>query len=538
MKRKDVLRKMLSISSLFLFIMVVLYGCDENKNAEDPGPPYQIKPNWDDLYNEAVVGTNVDIDGSYTSIGECYLFVEIIIPGQSSPEFTDEISGVNTNYSFTYYSFNQWNPNHSTQYWIDQGIKDEFGNIKTKSSRFIEVQSAPRPNLEIWQGNDQFGNKYEVLSAYIAYRIQVRLKKENLPLVGRTITFKVTSTPSVNTTGYDLFFDEVVTNADGIAENVLQLGNEEGAYIVTATYVEDENSYDVVFTLECYTDDENSNLPTGHTHEKEAYPGIEIQGDVYMDSPDAVKDVKLEIDYYNGTVNITKQELKSALENYLPVILGTAGLNTIYMEGDGEIDGIDDEIDVMDHQLTRQRCKHYLREYRDYNDAIHIIIGKETDPLWVSAIGILIQYWDNGTGTVGEPGFNHDSCAHYASGHPTYTREYLDSSGIIIFGDELPATIGAGWGANHVQPLAVCIAHEIGHALGLTKHWDIPPDDKGVMDIVGDFNSSLYSDYNYFDKDTWVNGRLSGEWGLYLKHSNAMSTRRVIGINTIDYWNY
>lgn len=97
--------------------------------------------------------------------------------------------------------------------------------------------------------------------------------------------------------------------------------------------------------------------------------------------------------------------------------------------------------------------------------------------------------------------------------------------------------MGGGWGGDVILPLSYVIAHEIGHALGLTNHWD---GDKGVMDTDANFTSDddLYGSYNYFDDDDsqFQYGRLDGQWNNTF-HNNAVNTRKVIGIQTIDFKN-
>lgn len=81
--------------------------------------------------------------------------------------------------------------------------------------------------------------------------------------------------------------------------------------------------------------------------------------------------------------------------------------------------------------------------------------------------------------------------------------------------------------------MAVVCAHEIGHALGMTHHWEKPPDDTviSVMNPIEYFGDEFdcYENHNIFRRwdamnyqDTFPNGK------------SALNLRDVVGINTVD----
>ncbi len=179
---------------------------------------------------------------------------------------------------------------------------------------------------------------------------------------------------------------------------------------------------------------------------------------------------------------------------------------------------IDDGItipDPLDPILIRQ----YLVNYRDYRDCIHMLIAtKRSDNPAMGGEVIAYNLTDWG-------GLSHTKCAHYASTDSFIAQAYLDSTGIIVYSQAIwnsmhtyhPDTLFFnGW--DFPKGIAVAMAHEVGHSLGLSTHHS-----SGVMQNSVKYNRP-YSTYNFF-VDLLLNKK---------PPVDAMNTRDVLGIHTID----
>jgi|GEM_PF-5936570 len=172
------------------------------------------------------------------------------------------------------------------------------------------------------------------------------------------------------------------------------------------------------------------------------------------------------------------------------------------------------------------------------------------DDLWESRIHLILANDGTYPDIFGCWGFMQE--LHY-KGINIIDMLYISSGeSYSYFNDRVGAIVYAG--RFHYNPefhpkvtdregIALAATHEIGHALGLTRHWVRKAvGDKGVMDNLVNFKSDaqFYSNYNYFDIDhpDFPVGRLSGEWeNPQMEGFNAMDTRKVVGIQTIDFRN-
>ena len=263
--------------------------------------------------------------------------------------------------------------------------------------------------------------------------------------------------------------------------------------------------------LKCFSDPELSGLnpPKCHETTDTLNKNVEIPGDGYNDGT-GKKTIRVEIDYDADIVN------QGLVEDFIVVtkkILATARIDTAdanFVINDG-FSGPD----VLD-KLT---VKTLLATYRNYRDYIHLIIGSKRENF--AGFGEVISYVDPAWGN-----FSHTKCAHSASTDSAIAQTYLDSAGIFIYGQQIEdAMADEDWDTlyhYHWIPIdntyGICIAHEIGHALGISSHDSLV----GVMRNIN-FHKNAY-DWMYF-VDTLLNKK---------PPYDAMNTRDVLGIHTID----
>lgn len=263
--------------------------------------------------------------------------------------------------------------------------------------------------------------------------------------------------------------------------------------------------------LYCFADNETSGLnpPKCHETTDKINKNVEIPGDGYNDGT-GKKTIKVEIDYASNVIQSGLVEL--AIDD-MKKILATARIDTsssnIIIDEGIEIP------DPLDPILIRQ----YLVNYRDFRDCVHILIAtKRSDKPWIGGETIAFNLLDWG-------GLTHTKCAHFASTDSFVAQVYLDSTGIIIYSQSIwnsmhtyhPDTLFFhGW--DFTKGIAVALAHEIGHALGLLHHHP-----NGVMQDSVKYNKD-YSTYNFF-VDSLLNRQ---------PPEDAMNTRDGLGIHTID----
>jgi len=209
----------------------------------------------------------------------------------------------------------------------------------------------------------------------------------------------------------------------------------------------------------------------------------------------------IDLDFVTEAVRYTKQILATAR-------LDSSAGNFI----------IDDGFSVP-ATLPASIIKATLSQCRDNRNYLHIFIGSKSPD--VNYLGENVAYNITSWGD-----FSHTECAHFASTDTFISNSYLDSTGIIIYAEQIFEQLLAqpwdtlwahGW-LPSTKTVGIVIAHEIGHALGVAAHHTT-----GVMRE----NIDWYQDsdtYMYFDTTKLNN---NPPW-------DAMNTRDVLGIQTID----
>ncbi|MGQ9535342.1 MAG: hypothetical protein ACUVTF_08975 [bacterium] len=261
--------------------------------------------------------------------------------------------------------------------------------------------------------------------------------------------------------------------------------------------------------LKCFDDNEISGLnpPKCHETTDTLNKNVEISGDGYNDGT-GKKTIRVEIDYASNVLH--QSEIIEAID-YMKKILVTAGLDTSHANF------IIDEGAELLNPIPTWIIKTYLAGFRDLRDCIHIVIGSKRED--TNDFGEVIAYEIPEWG-----GFTHTRCASLASTDSVISQAYLDSTGILIYADR----IWDEWSSQNLDTLwhyhwtpwtkvlGIAMAHEIGHALGITSH------PGGVMQPIN------------WQKD-------ANNWMRFLTDSlnshppfNTMNTRDVIGIHTID----
>lgn len=105
-----------------------------------------------------------------------------------------------------------------------------------------------------------------------------------------------------------------------------------------------------------------------------------------------------------------------------------------------------------------------------------------------------------------------------------FNQNYKDSTGVYVFFGNLPSKTdvptGNGWTWRKL--IAHILAHEIGHALGISQHvnnWGLYD---GVMQSPADLNKK-YDDFDHFNGQEL--GRADG---------NAINTREQLGVQSVS----
>jgi|GEM_PF-5970531 len=379
--------------------------------------------------------------------------------------------------------------------------------------------------MVLFMGNRRICNCDDTLDDPYAYPLLVQLlDEEGVGINGDSLWFEADdgSFEGANgffcTTGTYLYMQDE-DSVSGISLNPRYIFPDIPKDIVVSIEAWKDNSpwLTKFISLRCFHDNDSSGLQPPKCHETtdKINKDKEIPGDGYNDN-DEIKTIKVEIDY----AYISIDNVRSAI-SWMKDILVTAHLDTL----DTLDFKIDDEITTFPLQISPEYLKQYLATYRTYHDRIHVIIGtwRADDPYWENP-GECISY-----NLLAYGGLSHTECAHFASTDSSIAQAYLDSTGIIIYGVAMDSLrrhkynlgqLHVSW-YNMNKWIAHAMAHEIGHVLGLSSHHP-----KGVMDALVDYTTS-YDNYNFFI-DTLLNKN---------PHEDAMNTRDVLGIHTIDtHW--
>lgn len=260
-------------------------------------------------------------------------------------------------------------------------------------------------------------------------------------------------------------------------------------------------------TLKCFYDNEPSGLTAPLSHETTEPGGsVEIPGDGYNDGM-GKKTIKVEIDF---AANFVIREVVEEAAGYMKKILVTAHLDTLDII-------VDDGLSVPD-SLDPPAIKMLLKDTRDYTDYIHLFIGSRRAGLTINGEVVAYNLGDWGN-------FKHARCAHFATTDTSIAHAYQDSTGIFIYAKRIREKMAVvswdtlaryGW-VPPSRTYGICMAHEMGHALGLVDHH--------TTGVMRDINWRDYSwKWEYFDT-TCLNTD---------PPEDAMNTHDVLGIHTID----
>lgn len=377
--------------------------------------------------------------------------------------------------------------------------------------------------LTIYAGNNQVGNPRDTFGIPYAYPIALRLIDTlGQGIDGDTFIFRCPgayfggawqpdSCRAISLTR--IYLDTALSGM--VIPSPLILPINTGPYEVNVQWLkggqvvsEKELKFRVI------NDPEQSGLSPPHSHETtdSINRNIEIPGDGYNDGA-GQKTVKIEIDYDGGIYPYTSVAEASV---YCESILTTARILPDII--------IDQDVGAIPDEIQASQIRKYLKDYRTYSDRIHIIIaGKcSSNPRWY---GIAVGYFqaeDNIPGYVS----HHVICANYATGDSASSQAHLDSCGIYIFATTIKQDVDYYFPLwNYRIAIGTVMAHEIGHALGISVHADeYSPPYNGVMRAIRIDQDHDPEDYRFFDT-------------LYLNKKtpyNAMNTRDVLGIHTVD----
>lgn len=308
----------------------------------------------------------------------------------------------------------------------------------------------------------------------------------------------------------------------GMAMNGLISGDELGEYVIKVSQLSGNNSSrDKELRFYVIQDEEQTSFIDNPDWGHEIYNDVEIHGDGFKD-PDEdsddqnIKNLYIELDYDNN-LSTSINEIIAIAET----ILNTGGFKVEITIHDGLNIGSNDGQLLMLYQ-NRKEIKKTLSETRTWKEYIHAILA--TDHSNNDLYGITMQYYDEPPN--GE-GWTHLDCARGASGmsdqNPSYKRQYLDSTGCMIFVKNIEqASLGnTTWNTN--KAIGWTLAHEIGHAIGIAAH----NPGKSIMSPTPFTNSTAFFDqYDEF-----------GEWELYDNRSDrrlAINLRDILGRDNID----
>jgi len=197
---------------------------------------------------------------------------------------------------------------------------------------------------------------------------------------------------------------------------------------------------------------------------------------------------------------------------------------------------VDNEIEIMVDSLDRGERMGILKENkksltvdeRIWENSIHVVLGnypKEDDLVKRNAMGILDGYhnpeyectWFDWLWTT----------FHRGSGPLDTIQVYLDGCGCFVFAKRI-ATFPGGLKIDLQKAVALTVAHEIGHALGMNHYSQYATYNVMYPNVYEAFTKPFeWRYFREFSKKS-LDGRYSNEaW-------DGMNLRHVVGINTVN----
>jgi len=400
-----------------------------------------------------------------------------------------------------------------------------YGDMRSSQST-IKVSGNPR--LIVWSGKSVKLNTNEAIGGigaegqyYYGYAMAIQaLDGANVPQNGVTITLS-SSDPSVIINPSSTATTTLRT-VSGIVSPFISfigtIGNEVRNVNINETATINSTNVSLTIPIIYENDKEGSGL-SGYHHEQDGNSN-EILGDNYADyletgSAKTQKNVKVQLDYSSDFAKISDldniitevQNIWNAWGVYMTITKGTA-ISTSNVPG----------------SLTRDDAETLLSSVSKPSDNIHVVIAKGAD-LTLSGdgtYGITIHYGQNGEN------YSFVDCANLATGDPSFrsgnhgASYYLSRTGCIIFSSTIEidlSSIYALYNWTSTQVYAWVIAHELGHAMGISQHPDEPQDGPSLM-TPPSFDDTYYA---------WTK--------LLQKSLNLLNTRDRLGVETVDIGN-
>ncbi len=448
-----------------------------------------------------------------------------------------------------------------------------------------ESWSGPIRAIKIWAGdNELVSGTLKRIGWDYTYPVILQVTDGDSAINGETIHVEYKSNPDIWIT---------FPNNDSITHWISDIRNYagtqseffKGMVVALVTLPEAQGNYEVEFsvydsagiekisdTLTFYNkgDDEASGLFLPYSHALNVY-GDEILGDGLYGSNDTSstkKDVFIEIDYLSQftvtiadtpvVVNINSSDITSIKNEIKSCLMGAkySGQIGIYPCGTDIYFENSTTFPSMSNSLNRKDRLELYRLTRNSTRAIHLILGTATDPndypkkqpnrVTLGFTDDYGGYFRGNPDTVGGLGMDSDSadilCAKYATVGDSMknAQYYLNSTGCFVSMKTLihnhPSLLDSTEIRN--KAIAICAAHEIGHALGL-NHWnyqyaDSNKEEKNLMfwefeeDSLGKHDFLIFEHLRgYAERDSL--GQSLEENGRY-----GLNTFSILGRNTVD----
>lgn len=359
--------------------------------------------------------------------------------------------------------------------WMDRVAKnnDKLKDDKTTSTSlwadyYTHITKVCDETLIVWCGDLRYGNLSERLQWYNCYPLCARVydKFTQWGIPGREVLFSSNEayiwedheyvlTDSIRLYGCDDFYQ-------GLAVTYCSLNTFYDTNYIQISY---NNIFDTLSII-CQNDNETV-VDTLRIHEYCSWDTLkQIPGDgLWVGDPNASKkDLKIEIDYDGTIINTT-------LIDQVMAIVRDSLFSPINVSINYNIDNNTG----FTGKLDRKQQEGLLASNRNSNNtgigkgSLHLIFASmyynaihPEDTLNVEGIAVCFDDYQ-------EEGWGLSKCAHYASGlirRNSVSQAYLDSVGCIIFSKAV--MYKGGWGdIDTLHRLALVVAHEIGHAIGL-----------------------------------------------------------------------
>lgn len=359
----------------------------------------------------------------------------------------------------------------------------------------------------------------------------------------------------------------------GMVVGLVQLPDVQGDYWVEFFVYDSLEIEKMSDTLTFYNkgDNEASGIPP-YTHAVNAYTN-EILGDGLFGNDDTStikKDVYVEIDYVtqfnvkigdstkiayitSGDISSIKDSIEGFLERAKPSGYGPS--TPASPSGvDIHFDSISTILSMYDSMNRANRLALY--RVRESTRAIYLILGTASDPMDFPKkhLGSVVLgfaedygwYFRGNPDSVGGLGMNSDSadilCAKYATVGDGFNNAqyYLNSTGCFVCVKTLIEKNTELYldKEKRNRSIAVCAAHEIGHALGL-NHWnyqyaDSTKEEKNLMFWKFEKDSLDKHNFLIFEHLRGYEERKESEQALKLNGRHGLNTFNILGRNIID----